>query len=1091
MLTPSPPDLKARTDSNLPREQRGRGVTAVLGPTNTGKTFYAIERMVAHSSGLIGLPLRLLAREVYEKICARVGEGQVALITGEERIRPPKARYWVATVEAMPRDLDVSFLAIDEVQLAADLERGHVFTDRILNLRGRDETLLLGAASMQPILEKLIPGISFMDRPRLSHLAYAGSKKITRLPRRSAVVAFAAEDVYTIAELIRRQRGGAAVVLGALSPRTRNAQVELYQSGEVDYLVATDAIGMGLNLDVDHVAFAGSRKFDGFQFRHLNLAEMGQIAGRAGRHLRDGTFGVTGRVNPLDDETVKRLEAHDYPRVQVLQWRNRELDFSSLNDLRASLAEIPQEQGLTRAPDGEDIAVIDTARRDPDIRDMARNREAVERLWDVSLLPDYRRIAPAQHADLVLTLYRFLMREGRIPEDWIAAQIKVCDRTDGDIDALSARIAHIRTWTFVANRPDWLDDPLGWQENTRALEDRLSDALHERLTQRFVDRRTSQLARRLREKTLLDAQIDDKGAVTVEGHHVGTLTGFRFSPDTATDPNEAKALAAAAAKVLPTEIQRRADLVCAATTEAFALNGALEIVWREAPIARLTAGKDWLSPQLMILADEHLAPQARENVESRLGKFVTYTLQEQLKPLFDLQSDESLPPAARGVAFRIIEGLGILERVPVASEIKALGQDERALMRKHGIRFGAFHIFIPALLKPAPRLLAAQLWALEGGGATGTSPQELRDEHVPKLVASGRTSVERDPAIPDEVYRALGFKVVGKRAVRLDILERVGDVIRGYMAWRPLAETPKPEGAVDGQCFMVTPELTSLLGSSFEEVAAILQALGFRKETRPIPAPAESPEIPASTEPAASSESAAGNESGASHEPAESSEVAQASTSASEQVASEQQDARIETGKAETPRNATTEATADAAVADDQISATDASDTDQSAAPVADTSDATSENPADASAQGEQGEAIATADGSPESPVLPQAAQTDDVQPDDAPAEPATIEVWRPGRPGGQRGAGQKNQRRQDGPRRGRSEAKGTDGKGADGGKGDARNKGKGRPKRDRKDGNQEPRQWSGRPPRKEKTADPDSPFAQLADLKKSLERGS
>jgi ATP-dependent RNA helicase SUPV3L1/SUV3 len=1075
MLTPSPPQLKTRTDANLPREQRGRSVTAILGPTNTGKTFYAIERMVAHSSGLIGLPLRLLAREVYEKICDRVGEEHVALITGEERIRPPKARYWVATVEAMPRDLDVSFLAIDEVQLAADLERGHVFTDRILNLRGRDETLLLGAASMQPILEKLIPGITFMDRPRLSHLAYAGSKKITRLPRRSAIVAFSAEDVYTIAELIRRQRGGAAVVLGALSPRTRNAQVELYQSGEVDYLVATDAIGMGLNLDVDHVAFAGSRKFDGFQFRHLNVAEMGQIAGRAGRHLRDGTFGVTGRVNPLDDETVKRLEAHDYPRVQVLQWRNRELDFSSLNDLRASLAEVPNEQGLTRAPDGEDIAVIDTARRDPEIRDLARNRASVERLWDVSLLPDYRRIAPAQHADLVLTLYKFLMREEHIPEDWIAAQIRVCDRTDGDIDALSARIAHIRTWTFVANRPDWLEDPVGWQENTRALEDRLSDALHERLTQRFVDRRTSQLARRLREKTLLDAQIDDKGAVSVEGHHVGTLTGFRFSPDTATDPNEAKALSAAAAKVLPTEIQRRADLVCAATTEAFALNGGLEIVWREAPIARLTAGKDWLSPQLTILADDHLTPQARDNVESRLGKFVSYTLQEQLKPLFDLQSDDSLPPTARGVAYRIIEGLGILERAPVASEIKALGQEERALMRKHGIRFGAFHIFIPTLLKPAPRLLATQLWALEGGGATGTSPQELRDEHVPKLVASGRTSVERDSAIPDDVYRALGFKVVGKRAVRLDILERVGDVIRGYMAWRPLAETPKPEGAVDGQCFMVTPELTSLLGSSFEEVAAILQALGFRKETRPAPAPAESPD---------------GNES----------TRTEAASDASERSASGQPVSQTEAGKTEAAETATPEApgTPETTATPDQAPGTTQAEPEQDTTIVADGSGAVEQDVAENAAQGE----VATSDAQAQDPGSTDEATGEasaaSAEPVDAPAEPVTIEVWRPGRPGGQRGAGQRNQnqRRQDGPRRGRADAKGadargTDAKSGDANRGDPKHKGKGRPKRGRKDGKQEPRQWSDRPPRKEKTVDPDSPFAQLADLKKSLERGS
>lgn len=1051
MLTTPRPENRQTT---LPRDLRGNGVTAVLGPTNTGKTFYAIERMVAHPSGLIGLPLRLLAREVYDKVAARVGADKTALITGEERIRPPGARYWVATVEAMPRDLDISFLAIDEVQLAADLERGHVFTDRILNLRGRDETLLLGARSMHPILDRLIPGLSFMERPRLSHLAYAGSKKITRLPRRSAIVAFAAEDVYTIAELIRRQRGGAAVVLGALSPRTRNAQVALYQSGEVDYLVATDAIGMGLNLDVDHVAFAGSRKFDGFQFRHLNLAEMGQIAGRAGRHLRDGTFGVTGRVNPFDEETVKRLEAHTYPAVQVLQWRNRELDFTSLTDLRASLAAIPDEPGLTRAPDGEDIAVIDIARRDPEIRDLTRTRDAVEKLWDVSLLPDYRKIAPAQHADLVLTLYRFLIREGRIPEGWIAAQMRVCDRTDGDIDALSARIAHVRTWTFVANRPDWLADPVAWQEQSRALEDRLSDALHERLTQRFVDRRTSQLARRLREKTLLDAKIEDKGAVTVEGHHVGTLTGFRFSPDDATDPNEAKALAAAAAKVLPDEIQRRADLVCAATTEAFSLNGSLEIVWREAPIARLIAGKDWLSPQLAILADDTMTAPARDNVENRLGRFVAYTLGEQLKPLFDLRADESLPATARGVAFRIVEGLGILERAPVAGEIKALGQDDRALMRKHGVRFGAFHIFVPALLKPAPRLLAAQLWALEGGGATGTSPQELRDEHVPKLVASGRTSVERDPAIPEDVYRALGFKVVGKRAVRLDILERVGDVIRGYMGWRPLAETPKPEGAVDGTCFIVTPELTSLLGSSFDEVAAILQALGFRKETRPAPKPETPPAAPDAG-------------SGAADAP----DTAPAETESAETASAE-----TDTSTADAPSPGEADAPEKTEPAQDPVAEDPAAQAPESASIAAEPAISEPDAPKPDAAETSPSDDAAEAGAAPsEAADAPASAES-----------PDTIEVWRPGRPGGRDSrSGNRNQNR----RRDR------DGKGAGAADG-KRNPGKGQHKGKKRQGgkgnSEQPRQWSGGPPKsKGKQIDPDSPFAQLADLKKSLEQGS
>src|ERR1700719_2613861 len=509
----------------------GSGVTAVLGPTNTGKTHLAIERMLAHSSGLIGLPLRLLAREVYTRAVERVGADAVALVAGEEKIKPPNPRFWVATVEAMPRDLDVAFLAIDEIQLAADLERGHVFTDRMLNRRGGEETLLLGAATMRPMVERLLPGASIVSRPRLSPLTFAGEKKLTRLPRRSAIVAFSAEEVYAIDELIRRQRGGAAVVLGSLSPRTRNAQVELYQAGEVDYLVATDAIGMGLNLDVDHIAFASDRKFDGYQFRKLNPAELAQIAGRAGRATRNGTFGTTGRCPPFETELAQALESHAFEPIKVLQWRNTKLDFSSIGALQASLAVTPDEGGLSRAPIGEDIVVLEHAARDDEVRSFATTRETVERLWEVCQVPDYRKSSPATHAELVMTVYGHLMREGKLPTDWFAGQVAQADRTDGDIDTLSNRIAHIRTWTFAANRPDWLADPEHWQGVTRAVEDKLSDALHERLTERFVDRRTSVLMRRLRENTVLDTDISKSGEVVVEGHAIGRLDGFQFAGD--------------------------------------------------------------------------------------------------------------------------------------------------------------------------------------------------------------------------------------------------------------------------------------------------------------------------------------------------------------------------------------------------------------------------------------------------------------------------------------------------------------------------------------------------------------------------------
>ena len=483
----------------------GAGVTAVLGPTNTGKTHLAIERMLAHSSGA-DRPAAAAARRARSSTRSRPASGTeaVALITGEEKIKPKNPRFWVSTVEAMPRDIDVSFLAVDEVQIAADLERGHVFTDRILHRRGRDETLLLGAATMRPIIEKLLPGASIVTRPRLSTLEFAGDRKITRQPRRTAIVAFSADEVYAIAELIRRQHGGAAVVLGSLSPRTRNAQVEMFQNGDVDYLVATDAVGMGLNLDVDHVAFASDRKYDGYQFRRLNPSEFAQIAGRAGRATRNGTFGTTGRCAPFEPELVNALQNHAFDSVKTLQWRNSRLDFASLGSLQVSLALPPNHEALTRAPVAEDQRVLDHASRDFDVRDMAHGAAAVERLWDACAIPDYRKIAPAAHAELVTTIYGFLMQKGRIPDAWYATQVDQADRIDGDIDTLSGRIAQIRTWTFVANRPDWLADPDHWQGVTREVENKLSDALHERLTERFVDRRTSVLMRRLRENTSID-----------------------------------------------------------------------------------------------------------------------------------------------------------------------------------------------------------------------------------------------------------------------------------------------------------------------------------------------------------------------------------------------------------------------------------------------------------------------------------------------------------------------------------------------------------------------------------------------------------
>ncbi|NUS19947.1 MAG: helicase [Mesorhizobium sp.] len=959
----------------------GAGVTAVLGPTNTGKTHLAIERMLAHPSGMIGLPLRLLAREVYNKIAGRVGSEAVALVTGEEKIKPRNPRYWVSTVEAMPRDLDVSFLAVDEVQIASDLERGHVFTDRLLNRRGRDETLLLGAATMRPIIERLLPGVSMITRPRLSQLEFAGDRKITRQPRRTAIVAFSADEVYAIAELIRRQHGGAAVVLGSLSPRTRNAQVAMFQNGDVDYLVATDAVGMGLNLDVDHVAFASDRKFDGYQFRRLTPAEFAQIAGRAGRATRNGTFGTTGRCAPFEPELVNALQNHTFDPVKMLQWRNSKLDFSSLGALQVSLNLAPGHEALTRAPVAEDMRVLDHAARDVEVRDIAHGKAAVERLWEACQVPDYRKLSPAAHAELVTTLYGFLMQKGCIPDAWFAAQVDQADRIDGDIDTLSARIAQIRTWTFVANRPDWLKDPERWQGIAREVENKLSDALHERLTERFVDRRTSVLMRRLRENTSLNTEIGKTGEVIVEGHVIGRLDGFTFAPDAAEAGSDAKALQAAAQAVLAGEINTRAERLGNAPDDQFVLTSEGIIRWTGDAVARLSAAEDALHPRIRIISDERLTGGPREKVQARLELWLKTHIEKLLGPMFELSKAEDVTGIARGIAYQLVAALGVLERPKIAGELKDLDQPSRATLRKYGVRFGAYHLYFPGLLKPAARALAALLWALKQDNVDLSSLSGAQH-----LASSGRTSFPVDKALPRDAYRVLGYKQAGERAVRVDILERLADLIRPALAWRANASGEKPAGAFDGRSFVVTQAMTSLTGSAGEDFASVLRALGYRMEKRP-PLPqkpvvteqvvtetvaAETPptegSAETSTEP--STETAAEAVAGLPEEATASTEAAAEPVTVEDAPGMELQDeqAHEEPALEASPEAAVTpeDAPGIAPPAEEPVVATEAAGLEADAAEAAAT------------------EAAASPDA-----AAPEAAA--------APAEPELVEVWRPG----------------------------------------------------------------------------------------------
>ena len=955
--------------TNRDLRARGAGVTAVLGPTNTGKTHLAIERMLAHSSGLIGLPLRLLAREVYNRAVERVGADAVALVTGEEKIKPPNPRFWVATVEAMPRDLDVAFLAVDEIQLAADFERGHVFTDRVLHRRGREETLVLGAATMRPIIERLLPGVSIVSRPRLSQLSFAGEKKLTRLPRRSAIVAFSAEEVYAIAELVRRQRGGAAVVLGSLSPRTRNAQVALYQAGEVDYLVATDAIGMGLNLDVDHIAFASDRKFDGYQFRKLNPAELAQIAGRAGRATRDGTFGTTGRCPPFESELAQALESHTFEPVKIVQWRNTDLDFSSIGALQATLAAAPTENTMTRAPVAEDILVLDHAAREDEVRAMTRTRADVERLWEVCQVPDYRKIAPATHAELVVTLYGFLVRDGAIPTDWFAKQVALADRIDGDIDTLSNRIAHIRTWTFAANRSDWLADPEHWQGVTRGVEDKLSDALHERLSERFIDRRTSVLMRRLRENAQLEPEMSKTGEVVVEGHAIGRLDGFIFIADASSGGSEAKALQNAAQKALAGEIAARAMRLAEAPDEQFVLAADGTIRWTGAAVGKIIAGEEALRPRPRVIADEHLSGAPREAVEARLDRWLKSHIEKLLGSLFELSAAADVTGIARGVAFQLVEALGVLDRQRVADEVKGLQQPERASLRKYGVRFGAYHIYLPPLLKPTPRALAVQLWALAHEGQQNKGLDDLLH-----LAGSGRTSIPINREVDAGLYRVAGYRVCGERAVRVDILERLADLIRPALAWREGAPGVKPQGAVTGGGFTVVNTMTSLIGASGEDFASILRSLGYRMERRPKPPEPLKSVPPTEPQAAAAAETpepaAADVDGAAAAEP----EALAAEPSAEVPLSPDDQSAPADTADrliaARDPTGPEPDAVAESPLADSQSAPTAPSGDAAETAPSGDAAEAVSEPAADAAI---------------------------------APAEPMLIEVWRPGRPEGQR----------------------------------------------------------------------------------------
>jgi ATP-dependent RNA helicase SUPV3L1/SUV3 len=844
-----------------------QNLTLVLGPTNTGKTHLALERMTGYASGMIGFPLRLLARENYDRLVRKLGVGKVGLLTGEERILPVGARYLCCTVESMPLDANADaelanrrfdFVAVDEVQLAGDRERGHVFTDRILHARGAFETMFMGAETAAPLLKALLPDAKFEFRDRMSRLAYAGPKKLTRLPRRSAIVAFSAADVYQIAEFVKRQRGGAAVVMGRLSPRTRNAQVELYQNGDVDFLIATDAIGMGLNLDLGHVALSADMKFDGRQMRKLLPSEMAQIAGRAGRHMNDGSFGVTDGCHALEPEMIDAIEQHRFAPLRAFYWRSRDLTFSSIDQLLGSLEAPPPLPFLFRKGDALDHQALTALASRDDIRSAVSGARDVRLLWAVASIPDFRQSLHENHYDMLANIFLTLVAKGVLGNDMVAKAMAQLDRVDGDIDTLMTRLAYIRTWTYITHRSDWTDNPIEWQDRARSIEDRLSDCLHGRLSERFVDKRAAHLSRRLKETKNLIASVKDDGTVLVEGEEVGRLDGFTFHPTLADGEDKAPILAAAR-RGLPDEIERRVRAFVASADPAFRLGADGVVKWREAEVARLVKGDGLYVPRPELVSSDLLSIDQTQRMAQRLVGFTAAHVETILGRLIVLETPDAAPVgdhkpktepksaavpadapitdaaavdapaadaaaadapatdapaadapqdlapaslsgAAKGIAFILYERLGSVPTAEIGHLIRAMQESDKPRLARLGLRFGVETVYMPELLKPAQIELRSLLFSLANGAFFEGAPPP-----------AGRVAIDAIADVPDAYWLAVGYRRLGQRVMRVDMVERVAMLVR--------------VAARQGQ-FKIAEDMLSLAGATREQMALMLLDLG-------------------------------------------------------------------------------------------------------------------------------------------------------------------------------------------------------------------------------------------------------------------------
>ena len=780
-------------------------ITAVLGPTNTGKTFMAIETMLSFETGMIGFPLRLLAREVYDKVITKIDPSKVALITGEEKIIPINAKYFLCTVESMPIDKNLDFVGIDEIQMCNDHERGHIFTERLLNLRGEKLTMLMGSNTIKKIIQKLDEDIEFINKQRFSKLSFGGHKKISRIERKSAIIAFSAEEVYAIAELVRRQKGGAAIVMGSLSPKTRNAQVELYQSGDVDFLVATDAIGMGINMDLDQVYFSNIKKFDGKKLRNLNISEIGQIAGRAGRYLNDGIFGITGDCSEINTEQIDALENHTFPEIQNIFWRNSKLRFDNKLNLLKSLEEKPNKDWLRRVGECEDEKALKFFLKDSEKFNIENNSSVLKILWDCCQIPDFVKKTYGNHIDVVGKVFNFLIgKQKRIPSYFMKEQLSFLDKLEGNVDSLSNRIANVRTWSYVSNKSNWVENQDYWIERTKLLEDKLSDKLHEELTKTFIDKRASVLAKGLKQDIDFKTEISDDDRVLINEQYIGNLNGLKLELDLKIDAldTDIKSLKKAARQNVGPEILKRIGQII--DTGLIELNNKCKIIWNKHPIAKLSSGADYLNPQIDLIIDEMIEKEEKNKLVIFLQKWLNNKINSELGSLIELKNIKEENSDLRALAYHLYENNGVVKRENVSSYLKKIDQQKRRVLRNLGVKFGRYHIFLFKLFKPESVSLRIQLWKNYNKQNNNLLPPTF-----------GLNFLEEKKSVSKEFMLLCGFEKFRNYYVRIDILERLFLLI--FNASKNGEKEVK-----------IIPEMLNLLGCTKDNFVKLLKEMNYK-----------------------------------------------------------------------------------------------------------------------------------------------------------------------------------------------------------------------------------------------------------------------